>query len=254
MIGGHGGNIHELGRRLGCSPADITDLSSNVNPLGPPPGLREFLGEQLDAITALPEVDNRGTIQSYAEFLGISADRILAGNGTTQFIYSIPRGLSVKEALISGPTYSDYADACRLQGVAPRYCLALERQSFRPDIDRLEKEIGTADTVFICNPNNPPGALIDAADIERLPPAPAGAFHRGRVLPSFCRGRRETEPRPQRAGKPDRAPVDLEDFPHPRPAGRIYRRPGPGHRRHGRHHVAMERQRPRAGGCPLRVR
>ena len=43
MIGGHGGNIHELGRRLGCSPADITDLSSNVNPLGPPPGLREFL-------------------------------------------------------------------------------------------------------------------------------------------------------------------------------------------------------------------
>ena len=53
MIGGHGGNIHELGRRLGCSPADITDLSSNVNPLGPPPGLQEFLREQLDAITRL---------------------------------------------------------------------------------------------------------------------------------------------------------------------------------------------------------
>ena len=92
MIGGHGGNIHELGRRLGCSPADITDLSSNVNPLGPPPGLQEFLREQLDAITALPEVDNRGTIQSYAEFLGVPADRILTGNGTTQFIYSIPGG------------------------------------------------------------------------------------------------------------------------------------------------------------------
>jgi len=42
MIGGHGGNIHELSRRLGCSPADITDLSSNVNPLGPPPACGSF--------------------------------------------------------------------------------------------------------------------------------------------------------------------------------------------------------------------
>jgi threonine-phosphate decarboxylase len=168
MISGHGGNIHELGRRLGCRPADITDLSSNVNPLGPPPGLREFLAEQLDTITALPEVDNRGTIRSYAEFLGVPTDRILTGNGTTQFIYSIPRGLAVKEALILGPTYSDYADACRLHGVPPRFCLSLEQQSFRPDIDRLEKQIGTADTVFICNPNNPTGALIAAGEIERL--------------------------------------------------------------------------------------
>jgi threonine-phosphate decarboxylase len=168
MIGGHGGNIHDLGRRLGCRPAEITDLSSNVNPLGPPPGLRELLAEQLDAITALPEVDSRGTIRSYAEFLDVPAERLLAGNGTTQFIYAIPGRLGVKEVLISGPTYSDYADACRLHGVLPRYCLGLEQESFRPDIERLEKDIGTADAVFICNPNNPTGALIDAGDIERL--------------------------------------------------------------------------------------
>jgi threonine-phosphate decarboxylase len=168
MIGGHGGNIHELGRRLGCRPEEIADLSSNVNPLGPPPGLREFLAEQMDTITALPEVDSRGTIRRYAEFLDVPAERLLAGNGTTQFIYSIPGRLAMKEALILGPTYSDYADACRLNGVLPRYCMSLEEQSFKPDIERLEEGLGTADAVFICNPNNPTGALIAAGDIERL--------------------------------------------------------------------------------------
>ena len=51
MIAGHGGNIYELARRLGCSPFEIEDVSSNVNPLGPPPGLSEFLAGCMPAIT-----------------------------------------------------------------------------------------------------------------------------------------------------------------------------------------------------------
>ena len=58
MIKGHGGNIYDLARRLGCRPADIVDLSSNVNPLGPPPGLGDYLSRNMDAIAALPEDPN----------------------------------------------------------------------------------------------------------------------------------------------------------------------------------------------------
>jgi histidinol-phosphate/aromatic aminotransferase/cobyric acid decarboxylase-like protein len=37
MIKGHGGDVYELARNLGCEPADIIDMSSNINPLGPVP-------------------------------------------------------------------------------------------------------------------------------------------------------------------------------------------------------------------------
>jgi len=168
VIGGHGGNTYDLARKLGCSPADILDLSSNVNPLGPPPGLCDHLAQHLHAVSVLPEVDNQGIIRCYAESLGVSPDRLIAGNGTTQFIYSIPGVLELKKALIVGPTYSDYADACRLQGVACEFFLCAESDRFQPDLARLEKAVARADAVFICNPNNPTGTLIPSAELKQL--------------------------------------------------------------------------------------
>jgi threonine-phosphate decarboxylase len=35
MLGGHGGNIYEMARRLGCAQSEVIDMSSNINPLGP---------------------------------------------------------------------------------------------------------------------------------------------------------------------------------------------------------------------------
>jgi len=168
VIAGHGGNIYDLARRLGCRLADIVDLSSNVNPLGPPPGLSDYLSQHMDVIKLLPEVDNQGIIQDYAGMLGVLPDHIIAGNGTTQLIYSIPRVLKVKKVLIVGPTYSDYADSCRLQGVPFEFLLCREEREFQPDIDYIEKNMAGADAVFICNPNNPTGALIPAERLKRL--------------------------------------------------------------------------------------
>ncbi|MGD8262442.1 MAG: aminotransferase class I/II-fold pyridoxal phosphate-dependent enzyme, partial [Desulfobacterales bacterium] len=115
MIGGHGGNIYDMARRLGCLTTDIIDMSSNMNPLGPPPGLLDYLADNiLTATTQLPEVDSSEMTENFAAYLGVDAHRLLAGNGTTQFIYSIPRVLETRKALIVGPTYSDYVDACNL--------------------------------------------------------------------------------------------------------------------------------------------
>ncbi len=176
MIGGHGGNVYELARRLGCRPEDIDDLSSNVNPLGPPPGLLAHLAAQMAAVTRLPEVDNRGLLAAAAPWLGVAAERLLAAGGTTQFIYALPRLLAARRVLIAAPTYSDYADACRLAGVAARSCVADESRGFQPDPAALEAALRRegADTLVICNPNNPTGALVPAEEIRRLARRNAG--------------------------------------------------------------------------------
>ena len=165
MIQGHGGNIYDVARRLGCKPFEVIDMSSNVNPLGPPPGLKEHLKENIDSITALPEVDAKDIANKFAHQYDIDSECVISGNGTTQFIYAIPQVLGTRKALILGPTYSDYADACILHNVDFDYNIAKESFLFQADIDLLKNEAKGYDTVFICNPNNPTGALISSEEI-----------------------------------------------------------------------------------------
>jgi threonine-phosphate decarboxylase len=106
-------------------------------------------------------------VKAFARRHDLPPDAVLAGNGTTQLIYALPRALDTRRALILGPTYADYADACRMQGITPTFLMTRETEHFQPDLERLDRAAADADTVFVCNPNNPSGALIPSADLER---------------------------------------------------------------------------------------
>jgi threonine-phosphate decarboxylase len=168
MLEGHGGNIYATAQRFGHPLENIIDMSSNINPLGPPPGLLDFLKCNLSRVTRLPEVDSQETLKAFAGFLQMDPDRMLAGNGTTQFIYQLPSVLDIRKALIIGPTYSDYGDACKMHRVPASMVIASEAASFQPDIGHIEKSLESADTVFVCNPNNPTGALILKHDLQEI--------------------------------------------------------------------------------------
>jgi threonine-phosphate decarboxylase len=168
VIKGHGGNIYDVARAIGCKPADVVDMSSNMNPLGPPPELVAFLQNRMDAITVLPEPDAGRAAAGFARQNGLDPDRVIAGNGTTQFIYALPEALGIRQALIVGPTYADYADACRRCGADCDFFLMDAHRNFRPDLAALNTALNGIDTVFICNPNNPSGRLIDGRDLADL--------------------------------------------------------------------------------------
>ena len=168
MIKGHGGDIYELARDLGCDPGDIIDMSSNINPLGPVPELLEVLQQNLTVLNALPDVDGKQLVEAFAADYGLPVESVLVGNGTTQFIYASPLALGMKKAVILGPTYADYGDACRLHKVDLKYVHAESSNQFRPDVGALSEISGDVDTVFICNPNNPTGALIKRDDMITL--------------------------------------------------------------------------------------
>ena len=168
MLVGHGGNIYGVAQQFGWQPSELIDMSSNINPLGPPAGLMDHLTDTLNTLTVLPEADCDQTIAHFAAYANIAPERILAGNGTTQFIYALPRFLNSKNAIILGPTYSDYADAFRMHGRACSLFLAEDSEDFLPNLDRLESHLKDKDTVVICNPNNPTGRMIAFDDLHRL--------------------------------------------------------------------------------------
>ena len=66
MLLGHGGNIHALAARLGCPVDAICDMSSNVNPFGPPEGLMNHLRGEFHRITSLPEADAGAMTRAFA--------------------------------------------------------------------------------------------------------------------------------------------------------------------------------------------
>ncbi len=174
MIQGHGGNVDAMAQQLGCPPEQIVDMSSNINPLGMPPGLMPHLQNHLHRIGVLPEADGNRAVHHLSALLDVDPGRILAGNGTTQFIYTACVALNSKKVLIVGPTYADYADACRIHGIEPRYFLADAKHRFAIDLNALSQAIPGCDTVFICNPNNPTGHLIPHVQLLELGQVHAG--------------------------------------------------------------------------------
>ncbi len=168
MIQGHGGDIFTIATIIGCRPEDIVDFSSNMNPLGPPAALLDFLGESLNRITFLPDPGARPAIEAFAKHHDVPAGQVMAGNGTTQLIYALPQVLEISQALIVSPTYSDYADACRMHGVPYTHLFTSESCGFIPDVEEMRPAVAEADTVFICNPNNPTGRMIPADVIDHL--------------------------------------------------------------------------------------
>lgn len=168
MIKGHGGNIYDMARQMGCQPHEIVDMSSNINPLGMPPGLLDDLKDHVGGIGVLPEVDGRAAIERMAALLDVDPRRILVGNGTTQFIYTACPALNARRVLIVGPTYADYADACRMHNIPPHHFLTDFRTGFDVDLNMLEEAIEGFDMVFICNPNNPTGRMIPHDSLMQL--------------------------------------------------------------------------------------
>lgn len=172
MITGHGGNVKSLAQRSGCPINEIIDMSCNLNPLGPPSGLEDYLMENIREIRSLPEPDAGEMVRKFAGYHDIDHKRVMAGNGTTSFIYTIPAALKSKHLLIAGPSYADYRDGCIMHNTAFSFCLAEKKLLFQPDLSKISELISDKkneiDTVIICNPNNPTGTLVQKSNIIEL--------------------------------------------------------------------------------------
>ena len=168
MIHGHGGSLHEAAARLGVAPKSLSDLSGNLNPLGPPPFVLDHLKANIETIAMLPDADGSRVADAIGRLFGLDGRRILAGNGTTHFIHTLPAVLKTERALVVGPTYADYRDACLIHGVEVLDFQTTVEDGFSVGLEALVEAARSVDTVFLCNPNNPTGTRVSRSGIGRL--------------------------------------------------------------------------------------
>lgn len=157
----HGGNIWPYLKAKGRPLRDkAIDFSANINPLGLPSGIKKAILKNIGALLYYPEPDSKGLKSIISAFCDISQSNILLGNGSIELIHLIPRALKTGNALVIGPTFSEYEFALRSSKTKPFFVQALERDDFKIGLQKIKKFIPKADLIFLCNPNNPTGYLM----------------------------------------------------------------------------------------------
>ena len=167
-MSGHGGNIRQLAARCGCRPADILDFSANINPLGPPESLRGVISRAVSDLVHYPDPDCTELVRALARLHHLAPDQILAGNGTSELLFALLRGLDISRVLLPVPSYVDYDTACRRAGLEPLPVVLEESQGFRPDLAALQEILMPGDLVILGQPNNPTGVLTERETLLEL--------------------------------------------------------------------------------------
>jgi histidinol-phosphate aminotransferase len=166
----HGGiSLAEL-RAFGLDRNGVIDFSVNINPVGPPPSVKEAL-QSLD-ISAYPDQESLALREALSRDTGASLEQIIVGNGSTELIHLLARlilGESDRVAILA-PTFGEYEVAVKREGAKIISMRAEEEKGFAWDISGLCKDIRLWEpkVVFVCNPNNPTGVYLSREEVEDL--------------------------------------------------------------------------------------
>ena len=152
----HGGDLLTAQSRYGGA---VLDFSTNLNPLGMPPQVKQAAAEADGA--AYPDPLCRHLRQAIAAHDGVEEEQVICGNGAADLIFRLAFALKPRKALLTAPTFSEYEGALTCVGCqVERYALDIDRD-FDLDEGFLKAIVPGVELVFLCTPNNPTGRLID---------------------------------------------------------------------------------------------
>ncbi|GAB4535525.1 MAG: histidinol-phosphate transaminase [Thermodesulfovibrionia bacterium] len=176
LCGGHGGNIYRLAEEIGVREDRVIDFSASINPLGVSERVKVVIKKGLGSIHNYPDPDTKRLCEVIAQHHNIAPETIICGNGSTELIYLTVRAIKPKTVLIPQPTFSEYERACKTAGYklqVTSYKLKRE-DDFQINPDEFVSSLITNhssqpfDMVFLCNPNNPTGNLLEKAEVLKI--------------------------------------------------------------------------------------
>lgn len=156
--------IEELEREYGVSGS--VKLASNENPLGPSPKAMEVLGKEIGRLHRYPDGSGFELLRRLADHLGVDDRQIVMGNGSDDLLGLLARILLTPgdEVIVPDPSFLMYTIVAQSAGAKP---IMVPLKELRIDLDALLEHIGPRTRmIFICNPNNPTGTIVDRKAFE----------------------------------------------------------------------------------------
>lgn len=165
----HGALVPRDLKAAGHTPEAVLDFSTNINPFGPSPAVRQALAN-LDP-APYPDRHADAISQAIARERGVPRQRVLVGNGASELIWLIALAYADRgrRVAVLSPTYGEYAHACRVMGAEVVEIWADEVDGYAFGARQAESLARSQpDIVFVCNPNNPTGRLLSADSLSHL--------------------------------------------------------------------------------------
>lgn len=162
----HGGDIYterEKGRGEG-----LLDYSANINPLGLPESVKQAVIKGLSEAANYPDPLCRDLILALAEYEGVKSSQLVCGNGAADLIFRLVVAKMPYKALLLAPTFVEYEKSLQSIGCVVKVHRLSEELGFCLDESILFQLNESVDMLFLCNPNNPTGQLVDGALLLRI--------------------------------------------------------------------------------------
>lgn len=176
----HGGNIFQFAHEQRIEPYEVVDFSANINPLGPSQRGLDALNAQLRYISHYPDATNDDVLNAIADTYGMDKHQIIVGNGAAELLYAICRLPGYTGAFVPAPGFSEYKEALEASKITVRdiFYRPREDDNGKPyfEVPYLALETFAAELkgqdgriiVFLGNPNNPDGTLLDKDHIRTV--------------------------------------------------------------------------------------
>ena len=142
-------------------------LSSNENPYGPSKRVRDVMSNTFDAACRYPFSALRDLVQMIAEKEGVTKDHVVVTGGSTEGLKAtgLVYGLGGGEIVAADPTFQAmlrYAETFN----AHIHRVPLD-ENMGHDLEAMGKRVNNKTRlIFICNPNNPTGTLLNATALR----------------------------------------------------------------------------------------
>lgn len=162
----HGGDLYGAALQSRRAEGELLDFSSNINPLGVQPKVREAVSRAMERVEQYPDPLCRRLVAALAEKERVREEQLLCGNGGADLIYRFAYGLRPKKAMLPAPAFAEYEEALRQVDTE----MIFQNLNHKKQVDDafVEALPGDVDAVFLCNPNNPTGLLTERGRILKL--------------------------------------------------------------------------------------
>jgi histidinol-phosphate aminotransferase len=144
----------------------VVDLSSNENPLGPSPKAVAALREAVETVHRYPDASGAALKSALANKWGLSPANIALGNGADEWVLLLCLALTDPgdEVVMAFGSFISYLLRPAEMGAK---AVRVPLKGYAHDLDAmLEAITDRTRLIFICNPNNPTGTMVDAAAVE----------------------------------------------------------------------------------------
>jgi len=156
--------IEELERELGITGS--IKLASNENPRGPSPRALAVLAGTASFLHRYPDGGGHALRHALAQHWKVTPEQVILGNGSDEIIGLLTKAVLQPgdEAVIADPSFIVYKIDVTAAHATP---VLVPLKEYRHDLAAMAKAINSKTRmVFICNPNNPTGTYVTAAEVS----------------------------------------------------------------------------------------